>query len=587
MIDSSTGLNAMPALRRIGSLQRYPAGASESEMDAVVLRLKESAGRWAALRIEDRLALARSMLAGYHRIAERSVHEACAAKGIARGTTLEGEEWTTGPWCVIRHLRLISEALASIARTGTTRIGPVSTVADGRLATRVFPGSGTDGFLFAGITAEVRFRAEMTSSAMQEARAGFYKRPSHAGSTVLVLGAGNLASIPAMDVITKMFNEGKVCVLKMNPVNAYLGPFIEEAFTDAIARGFLAVVYGGAQEGAYLVRHPAIDEIHLTGSSATYDELVWGAAGPEREARKARNAAILAKPITAELGCVSPVLIVPARYGRTELAFQAEAVAGAVTSNASFLCNAAKVIVSPRGWARRRELLDSLEGALGHAPLRDAYYPGAAERWHRLTRGRHALRTIGTPRQGQLPWALLSGLDAEDPSEAAFQTEAFCSLIAETEVASDDPLDYLTRAVDFVNARLWGTLSATLIVHPSTMKDPVLAAAVEAAIGRLRYGTVAVNAWSGLSFAFGSPPWGAYPGSTPTDIQSGTGFVHNTAMLEGVEKVVLRHPLTLRPKPVTFPSHRTAHLLGRRLVELEARPSWAKAASVVAAAVRG
>jgi hypothetical protein len=160
-------------------------------------------------------------------------------------------------------------------------------------------------------------------------------------------------------------------------------------------------------------------------------------------------------------------------------------------------------------------------------------------------------------------------------------------VIGETEVASDDPLEYLTRAVDFVNSRLWGTLSATLIVHPTTMKDPVVAAAVEAAISRLRYGTVAVNAWSGLSFAFGSPPWGAYPGATPADIQSGTGFVHNTAMLEGVEKVVLRHPLTLRPKPVTFPSHRTAHVLGRRLVELEARPSWARAASVVAAAIRG
>ena len=58
-------------------------------------------------------------------------------------------------------------------------------------------------------------------------------------------------------------------------------------------------------------------------------------------------------------------------------------------------------------------------------------------------------------------------------------------------------------------------------------------------------------------------------------------------MLEGVEKVVLRYPLTLRPKPVTFPSHRTAHVLGRRLVELEARPSWARAANVVAAAIRG
>jgi hypothetical protein len=37
----------------------------------------------------------------------------------------------------------------------------------------------------------------------------------------------------------------KVYLLKVNPVNAYLGPFIEEAFHKAIAKNFLAVVYGG------------------------------------------------------------------------------------------------------------------------------------------------------------------------------------------------------------------------------------------------------------------------------------------------------------------------------------------------------
>ena len=514
---------AVPPLERTGSHQHYSPPSTESEIDAKLLRVKEAAARWAAVRIEERLALAVSMLVGYHRVAERSVREACAAKGIPPGTPLEGEEWTTGPWCVIRHLRLVSEALTCIARTGTTHSGPVFTAADGRLATRVFPASSTDGFLFAGITAEVRFRPDTTNSTMEEGRAAFYKRPSHTGRTVLVLGAGNLASIPPMDVITKLFNEGKVCVLKMNPVNAYLGPFIEEAFADAIARGFLAVVYGGAAEGAYLVRHQAIDEIHLTGSDATYDQLVWGAAGPEREARKARNTPILGKPITAELGCVSPVLVVPGPYDPVQLAFQAEAIAGAVTSNASFLCNAAKMIVSPRAWGRRRELLAALEGALGRAALRDAYYPGSTERWHRLTRGRHELRTIGTPREGQLPWTLIPGLDAENPSEAAFRTEAFCSVIGETEVASDDPLEYLTRAVDFVNAKLWGTLSATLIVHPTTMKDPVLAAALEAAISRLRYGTVAVNAWSGSRSHSGHRPGVPFPVPRPPTSRAAPG----------------------------------------------------------------
>ena len=59
------------------------------------------------------------------------------------------------------------------------------------------------------------------------------------------------------------------------------------------------------------------------------------------------------------------------------------------------------------------------------------------------------------------------------------------------------------------------------------------------------------------------------PGSRSEDIQSGTGWVHNTSMLEGVEKAVLRHPLTIVPKPATFPSHRTAHTLLRRLTSLD------------------
>ena len=58
-------------------------------------------------------------------------------------------------------------------------------------------------------------------------------------------------------------------------------------------------------------------------------------------------------------------------------------------------------------------------------------------------------------------------------------------------------------------------------------------------------------------------------------------------MLEGIEKAVLRHPLTIVPKPATFPSHRTAHTMLRRLTALEERASWGRVPGVVAAAMRG
>ena len=84
---------------------------------------------------------------------------------------------------------------------------------------------------------------------MHAGRARYYKDSPRPERTVLVLGAGNITAIPVMDVVTKLFNEGKVCLLKMSPVNDYLGPFLEEAFSDPIQRGFLSVVYGGAEEG--------------------------------------------------------------------------------------------------------------------------------------------------------------------------------------------------------------------------------------------------------------------------------------------------------------------------------------------------
>lgn len=570
-----------------GTAARPGRVSSQRELDTMVSRLRENAATFAGLPISDRIGLARAMQAGYLRIAKASVEAACAAKGIPSGTPMEGEEWAVGPWCVVRHLRLVIEALHSIERTGSTPIGTLGRTPEERLTVGVFPAGRVDSMLFAGITAEVHLEEGWDENRLRDGRAGFYRGRKHDGRVTLVLGAGNLTGIPVMDVITKMFNEGAVCLLKTSPVNAYHGPFVEEAFGEAIRRGFLAVAYGGADEGAYLAHHAGIDRVHLTGSEQTYEAVVWGPPGPERESRKARNAPVLRKPLTAELGNVSPILVVPGPYSDRELAFQAESIAGSITHNASFNCNAGKVLIGPRGWKEHQVLLDALQRSLGGAPSRHAYYPGAEQRWSALTAGRSDLLTMGEKGSGRLPWTLLRNLDAANPRESAFSTEPFCSVLSETTIGSSDPVEYLDRAVAFANNRLWGNLSATIVVHPKTLKDPSLSVAVERAIARLKYGAVAVNSWSGLLFVWASPPWGAHPSSTPTDIQSGTGWVHNTSMLEGTEKVVLRHPLTIVPKPVIFPSHRTAHTLLRRLTWLDERASWARVPGVVAAAMRG
>jgi aldehyde dehydrogenase (NAD(P)+) len=57
-------------------------------------------------------------------------------------------------------------------------------------------------------------------------------------------------------------------------------------------------------------------------------------------------------------------------------------------------------------------------------------------------------------------------------------------------------------------------------------------------------------------------------------------------MIEGIEKAVVRNPLTVTPKPVYAPSHRSANPLMRRLTFLEENSSWVRVPGVIAAAMR-
>jgi len=570
-----------------------PSPTPRDALDASVERLRGAATLFAALSIPDRLALARSMQEGYCSIAERSVSVACEAKGIPFDTSLAGEEWLSGPWPVVRHLRLIRESLEQIQATGTTRVARPRRLADGRLRVRVYPENGLDRVLFSGVSVDVHMEDGITEQRLEASRSGFYKKPAHEGRVVMVLGTGNVASIAPTDVITKMFNEGKVCLLKMSPVNAYIGPFIEKAFASAIEQGFFAVAYGDVEEGAYLTQHEGVDEIHMTGSDKTHDAIVWGPPGPERDSRIAADRPLLHKQITSELGNVSPVIVVPGPLTARQLRFQAEDVAAAMTINASFLCIAAKMLVMPKGWEGRDLFMRELERVLAEVAPRRAYYPGAHERWHKLTAGHDSVRRVGDAGPDELPWTLITDLDPENDAEPLFHTEPFCSIISEVAIggvgsdSGNDPASFLDAAVDFVNNKLWGTLAATLIVPTSLARDPAVAQAVEQAIANLRYGTVGVNVPPGASFGLGTPPWGGYPGSTRTDIQSGRGWVHNARMLEGIEKVVIRAPLTRFPKPIYFPSHRRAHQAARRLVPLDRNGSWAHVPGLVWAALRG
>jgi len=558
-------------------------------LDETLERLQESKDGFARLPIREKVALLGELLERTVDTAEPAVLAGCRAKGLRVGTPEEAEEWLGGPLIELRHVRLTRAALQDIERTGKPSVDWESARErpDGHLTVRVFPADAFDRALYAGFGAEVWFERGIDRAAARDRQASFYQRSAPTGGVSLVLGAGNVASIGPLDVLHRMFAEGRVCVLKMNPVNAYLGELVERRYASFIDRGWLAVVYGGADVGAWLTRHPLVDDIHITGSDRTHDAIVWGPPGPEREARRREGRPLLDKPISSELGNVTPVIVTPGPYTERELSFVAQNVATMVVNNASFNCNAAKLLVTARGWPQRGRLLELVGGLLERVPPRPAYYPGAAERYRALTGDREDLLRYGTAGEGELSWAVLPGLDPEDRGEEAFATEPFCAVLSEVAVGGPDPQEFLAAAVPFVNDRVWGTLSCTLVVHPALERDPALSAAVDRAIAGLRYGAVAINHWSALAYGLCSTPWGAAPGATLDDIQSGRGWVHNTPLLEGVHKTVVRGPLVVTPRPPWFVTHRNAHRVARRLVNFEARPAWRRLPGVVWHALRG
>jgi len=548
-----------------------------ADIDAAVARVAAKKDAWPKVGIVERIALLGKCLEGVLAVSEEWVKGGCRLKGIAAGHPLEGEEWLAGPMTTARNIRLLIQALEA---GGQPTPPKVFERPGGQKVARVFPSDAKDKVMFGGMTAEVWIQKGKPASQGQ-----IYREPARGpGKVALVLGAGNVSSIPPMDFLHKLFALNEVVVCKMNPVNAHVGPRLERAFTPLIDAGYLAICYGGAQVGAHLTSHPKIDTLHVTGSDRTYDAIVWGADPEEQKRRKASGERKNDKPFTAELGCVTPVLVVPGPWSESDLRFQARHVAGMVAQNASFNCNAAKVVVTARGWGERRRFLDAVHETLRKTPARKAYYPGARERYQGFLEHYPKAESLGTAGADAVPWTVIPDVPS-GAGEYALTTEAFCGVLAETDVDTADPGVFLKEAVALANERLWGTLSMCLLIHPATEK--AFAKELDQAIADLRYGGIGVNVWPGLLYGLVSTTWGAYPGHTPEDIQSGSGVVHNSYLFDFPEKSVLRAPFRIRPTPVWFADHRTLAVVGRRITELEGSPTWLNVVKVAAAALRG
>ena len=561
--------------------------SSRAAIDAAVETVRNRRSIWAHMPLLDLIETIRKLRGSFAEVAEEWAHAAMRAEGMEPGSARSGEEWIAGPYFVLRNLRLLQTTLRNLSVLGSPRIpGEVRTLPNGRVAAEVVPFDHWDRIFYSGVTAEVWMQEGVTEGNLEKTLAVAYQGDPPPGRTALVLSAGNVSSIGPMDTLYKLFVERQVVVFKVHEVNDYLGPLLEEGFRPLVDGGFLRIVYGGVEEGKYLCDHPAIDEIHVTGSDKTYEAIVFG-TGEEGERRKREGRPRLEKRVTAELGNVSPVIVVPGPWSEDEIAYQADNVATMITNNGGFNCNAIRVLVTWEGWELRDRFLEAVRDALRRTTPRKAWYPGAKERYGAFLEAHPEAERYGGAAGDELPWTLIPRVDPDSEDEICFETEAFCSLFCEAPIAADSRTAFLAAATAFCNDRLWGTLNVTLLAHPETHRDADLSRAFEDAVAELRYGAVSINHWAAIVYGLVVTPWGAHPGHPPTDIQSGTGVVHNTLMFDRVQKTVVRAPFKAWPKPPWFLSHERGYEIGKRLTFFEAAPAAWKLPAIFGNALAG
>lgn len=546
------------------------------ECDVAVSRLAERKADWVKVSIPERIAYLEKCLSGVQAVASAWVEDGCKMKGIEPGDVYTGEEWLAGPMTTIRNIRLLIDALKE---NGQPKLPGLSTHSSGQKIARVFPTNLQDKLMFTGFVADVWIEPGKPAS-----QGRIYREGGGEGAVNLTLGAGNVTSIPPMDVLYKLFVENEVVILKMNPVNEHVGPKLEQAFKALIDDGYLAVVYGGVEVGAHLSTHVGVDTLHVTGSDRTYDAIVWGTDPEDVARRKAASEPVNTRPFSAELGCVTPVIVVPGPWSDTDLDYQARHIAGMVAQNGSFNCNAAKCVVMAKGWPLREAFLGKLRKVLKETRPRKAYYPGAQSRYEGFVAQYEQAEVLGQQAEGVVPWTFIPSVSAKK-GEYALKNEAFCGVLAEVSLDAADPAAFLKAAVDFCNDEMWGTLSCMMLIDAKTQKANK--AVFEQAIADLRYGGIAVNCWAGVIYGLVVTSWGAFPGHTQQDIQSGTGVVHNSFLLDHPQKSVVQAPFRINPTPVWFADHRNLAAMGERLTSYEARPSWGGVVKIALAALKG
>ena len=444
-------------------------------------------------------------------------------KGTTK-TPAEGEEWLGGPFASVLATQYYIKSLTNDDDLVEKKYNSEEN------SYKVFPNNFTERITFPFIDAKVFFNKSMSFDDINKYR-GFSKRYDIDPSITLVLGAGNFSSIPYLDVLYHLITRKSVILLKLNPVNEYLKPVFEKVFQNFIERGYIIVTTGNIDESKYMATHPGINHIHLTGSDKTFEDIVYGRELTEKERKSKSLSKINNKPITSELGNVTPIIIHPGKWSTSDIKYQARKIVTAKLNNNGFNCIAAQVVVLPDGWGQTETLIKFVKHYMSKAKERKAYYPESIERLEKLEKDK------GYERVNALS-CVTPHLTREIKAYSKFEIdEVWSSTIYFKKIEYTSVEDFANKAIDYCNDELWGNLGVSVIIkdHDRKFNNHITNLYVD----NLNYGTVAINEWAAIGYIIPQLPWGGFPGNRDNDIQSGQSVVHNSMLFESPLKGVV------------------------------------------------
>jgi hypothetical protein len=212
-------------------------------------------------------------------------------------------------------------------------------------------------------------------------------------------------------------------------------------------------------------------------------------------------------------------------------------LASAGKLNGGAICGRPQTLVTSKNWPQREEFLKTLKKVLQEETFACAtYYPGVDQTIEEFLKHQPTAEVL-KPENGKVKssdYVFIPNI-AEDDFAVTHEAfgQVFSEIALETTPETDD---FLTKATNFCNKKLLGSLGCMILVDNDTFKSHE--SRIQQAIKELNYGGISVNDIPANIWLNAYLTWGGC-GERTEDFVSGVGNFGNPFNFENVKKSVL------------------------------------------------